>query len=172
MDQQDQANSGNESSAASAQIPPWAYWAVPVLLAFVLRIVSLELNSMSHDELSTWARTEYNRARGVITYGVKPDYHPPGHFLLIFAIKKLGWETAFALRLPSVIAGALSVGVLYRIGRQLFDRWTGCMAALLVEVQTIAEQVPSSFSSGGLQYKERVCKCLCSTEPQCWSPAE
>ena len=53
------------------QIPPWAFWAVPVLVAFLLRIVSLELNSMSHDELSTWARTEYNRIV-VITYGVKP----------------------------------------------------------------------------------------------------
>jgi len=115
-------------------IPDWVFWLIPVLVALLLRHTALELNSLSHDELSTWARTEYSKVRGVIEYGVKPDYHPPGHFLLIWGVKQLGWESAYALRLPSVLASVLSVGFMYRIGRDLYDRWTGSMAALLMSV--------------------------------------
>ena len=122
------------ASDKSVGPPTWLLWGVPMALALVLRWVSLDLNSMSHDELSTWARTEYPRLRGVIQYGVVPDYHPPGHFMLIWVIKQLGFESAVALRLPSVLAGVLSVGVLYRIGAQLYDRWTGSLSAMLMAV--------------------------------------
>lgn len=130
----DQPSVGTPKREGVATIPDWCFWCVPVLIALLLRYASLELNSLSHDELSTWARTEYNRLRGVIEYGVKPDYHPPGHFFLIWAVKQMGWESAFALRLPSVIASVLSVGFTYRIGRTLFDKWTGSMAAMLMSV--------------------------------------
>lgn len=125
---QDESSISDEKGSWS----DWAYWALPMAVACLLCGLSLDLNSLSHDELSTWSRTEYGRLPAVLTYGVGPDFHPPGHFILIWLIKQVGFESEVALRLPSVIAAVLSVGVLSRIGGTLFDRWTGCVAALLM----------------------------------------
>jgi hypothetical protein len=131
-DKDERSPAGSSISEEMSSMPGWVFWALPVAVACLMYGTSLDLNSLSHDELSTWSRTEYRRLPGLITYGVVPDLHPPGHFILIWLVKQMGWESAVALRLPSVIAGVLSVGVLYRIGRALFDRWTGCVAALLM----------------------------------------
>lgn len=113
---------------------PWLPVLAITLVAAILRLSGLDTQSLSHDELSTWARTEHNGLKGLLEYGVRTDLHPPGHFLLIWAIKNLGFDSAIAMRLPSAIASTLAVPLLYRIGKHLFDHTIGALAAGIMAV--------------------------------------
>ncbi len=113
---------------------PWIGISALTLLAAVLRLYGLDAQSLSHDELSTWARTEYPGIKGLLEYGVRTDFHPPGHFLLIWCIKQLGFDSSVAMRLPSAIAGTLCVPLLIRIGQRFFDRATAWLAATMMAI--------------------------------------
>ena len=113
---------------------PWLPITLLTLLAAVLALMGLDFQSLSHDELSTWARTEYKGLKGLLEYGVRTDLHPQGHFLIIWWIKQAGFDSAIAMRLPSALAATASVPLLYRIGTRLFDRPTALLASGLMAV--------------------------------------
>src|SRR3954451_17761246 len=57
------------------------------------------------------------------------DRHPPLHYIVLWAtVKGLG-DGELAVRLPSIIAGTLVIPALYLLGRELYDRRTGLVAA-------------------------------------------
>lgn len=58
--------------------------------------------------------------------------HPPAYYFLMFGWTKLFGTTVFALRLPSVIFGLLSVFLIFRIGCKLFNDRIGLIAAILL----------------------------------------
>jgi O-antigen/teichoic acid export membrane protein len=60
------------------------------------------------------------------------DVHPPLHFLILWVSVRLLGTAEWAVRLPSVLAGAALVSVLYGTTRELFDRRTARVAAALV----------------------------------------
>jgi 4-amino-4-deoxy-L-arabinose transferase-like glycosyltransferase len=57
-----------------------------------------------------------------------PSFH---NFLQSLSIRLFG-QTTLALRLLSVLAGALTIGAVYIFGSRLFNRWTGVYAALFL----------------------------------------
>ncbi len=57
------------------------------------------------------------------------DRQPPLHDLVLWLTIRLFGHGEFAVRLPSVIAGTLIVPALYELGRELYDRRTGLLAA-------------------------------------------
>jgi hypothetical protein len=59
------------------------------------------------------------------------DRHPPLFPLVLWATVHLGGTSDLALRLPSIAAGVLVVPALYALGRELYDRRTAVLAALL-----------------------------------------
>ena len=59
------------------------------------------------------------------------DVHPPLHHALLWVWVRVFGHSEFAVRAPSVIAGTLLVPALYLLGRELYDRRTGLVAALL-----------------------------------------
>ena len=62
------------------------------------------------------------------------DRQPPlYHLVLWYTIRAFG-HSEFAVRLPSLIAGTLIVPVLYELGRELYDRRTGLIAASFAAV--------------------------------------
>lgn len=63
----------------------------------------------------------------LVTY----DVHPPLHHALLWVWVRLFGASEFSVRAPSVIAGTLLVPALYLLGRELYDRRTGLVAALL-----------------------------------------
>jgi 4-amino-4-deoxy-L-arabinose transferase-like glycosyltransferase len=67
------------------------------------------------------------------------------NFLQSLSIRLFG-QTAEALRLLSVLAGALTVGAVYLFGSKLFHRWTGVFAALFL----LAFHYHNHFSRIGL----------------------
>jgi 4-amino-4-deoxy-L-arabinose transferase-like glycosyltransferase len=56
------------------------------------------------------------------------------YFLLVSVPVGLLGRTAFAVRLPSALAGALAVGATYALGRELFGRRVGLVAGVLLAV--------------------------------------
>jgi hypothetical protein len=57
------------------------------------------------------------------------DRHPPLHHLVLWLTIRAFGDSEFAVRLPSLIAGTLVIPVIYELGRELYDRRTGLVAA-------------------------------------------
>ncbi|MGH7749729.1 MAG: glycosyltransferase family 39 protein, partial [Candidatus Dormibacteria bacterium] len=65
------------------------------------------------------------------------DVHPPGYLLLLHGWMRLFGTDLYLLRLPSEIAGILCVPALYLLGKALYGRRVGLIAALLGTVSPI-----------------------------------
>ncbi len=101
------------------------------LVGLTLRIYGLGSESLWWDEvyaISTMARPgplEIIRLSST-------DNNPPLFYLILHYWMLFTGDSAFSVRLPSAIAGALAVPVMYGIGRLLFDRGAGLLAALIL----------------------------------------
>ncbi len=120
----------------------WLYRALLLLLialAFVRGVYGLGFNSLWWDESLSLQRASYDlplvlsneivltdTSRQVITF----DNHPPLYFLLLHFVVKLAGQSEFALRFPSLAFSVLTVPLLYAVGKYLFDRRAGLLAAL------------------------------------------
>lgn len=62
------------------------------------------------------------------------DVHPPLHHAVVWALVRVLGDAEWVVRLPSVVAGALLVPAAYALGRELYGRRTGLVAALFVTV--------------------------------------
>jgi uncharacterized membrane protein len=65
------------------------------------------------------------------------DRHPPLHYLSLWATVRIFGHGELAVRLPSLIAGTLVIPVLYELGRELYDRRTGLVAAAFATVSPL-----------------------------------
>jgi uncharacterized membrane protein len=66
------------------------------------------------------------------------DVHPPLHAAVLWVTVRVLGDGELAVRLPSIIAGVALVPLLYAVGRELFDRRTGLVAAALGAVSPLA----------------------------------
>jgi uncharacterized membrane protein len=67
-----------------------------------------------------------------LTAATAADIHPPFYYLLLHFWMLLCGRGEAALRLFSVVIGALTIPLLYGVGRRLFDTRTALLAALLL----------------------------------------
>ena len=65
------------------------------------------------------------------------DRHPPLFALLLWATVHLGGTSDLAVRMPSIVAGSLVAPALYALGRELYDRRTGIVAAALGSISPL-----------------------------------
>ena len=82
------------------------------LLGAVLRIAGLEAESLSNDELASWSQSQAGTWCDVV-HRMRGNVHPPGWVLLVRAVDAWLGSSPAALRLPSAIAGALSIPALF-----------------------------------------------------------
>ena len=104
------------------------FLAVLVLAAF-LRFYRLDAQSFWNDEGNAARIAE--RSVNLIVEGAAGDIHPPGYYLLLHVWQAVFGESEFALRSLSVVAGLALVACAYFLGRRLFTRGTGLIAAFL-----------------------------------------
>jgi hypothetical protein len=121
-----------EAPASSVPAPP--RWRAPALLAALVAAgVGLRLladRSLWLDEATTWYQSQL--PFDVLLHDLRTtDVHPPGHHALVWLSVRAFGDSEVALRLPSMIAGAALVPMLFVAGRALFDRRTGLIAATL-----------------------------------------
>jgi 4-amino-4-deoxy-L-arabinose transferase-like glycosyltransferase len=65
------------------------------------------------------------------------DRQPPLYHLTLWLTIRAFGHGEFAVRLPSMVAGTLVIPVLYELGRELYDRRTGLIAAAFAAVSPV-----------------------------------
>lgn len=99
-----------------------------ILVAFGLRVWITR--GLWLDEATSVAQAKMDFGR-MLSYLRQSDVHPPlFHMILWLDIRVFG-TSELAVRLPSIAFGTLLVPVLYMTGRELFNRSTGLVAALI-----------------------------------------
>ncbi len=105
-------------------------WAVAILgVGLLVRLAGLGVELLWYDEAFTayLVRLPFPNMMQVIA----GDVHPPGHYLVVRAVAALLGRSALALRLPSVVFGALSGLLLYHLLRDSAGPRAGVIAGLL-----------------------------------------
>jgi mannosyltransferase len=93
-------------------------WIIAVLLlAALLRFYGLADENLWLDESFSWAQA--TMSYGDMMGTVMVDVHPPLYFNILFATVNVLGESEFALRLPSVLFGLLTVWMVYLVGLRL-----------------------------------------------------
>lgn len=107
-----------------------------LILAFALRIYKLGEKSLWVDEI--WSTIEAKKGLVDLITHKNLDYfgYSPVHYLLPHFMLYLG-SSEFLFRLPSVIIGVFAVYALYLLGKYLFDRKTGLIAAFLLSISSL-----------------------------------
>lgn len=101
-----------------------------LLLALVLRLIGLGEFSYGNDELSAIWRLRHDNLADLLRYGVKEgDMHPAGVQIFMWLWSKIGGTGEFWMRLPFAVSSVIAVFFLYRLGKSLFDPFTGLLAA-------------------------------------------
>ncbi len=120
--------------------------AVPLtlVLALILRLLAMG-RPLWYDE--TFAILFSEKGLGPMLYGTltpvsggAADIHPLLYYLTLDGWMKLFGESAPAVRSLSIVFSVMTVGVIFLLGRDLFDRRTGIAAALITAIAPFAIQ--------------------------------
>lgn len=103
-----------------------------VALAFTLSLFRLENKNIWWDE--GWSVWLARQDLGSIAATTAADEHPPLHYWFLHFWNGWAGETEFAVRFSSVIFAVLAVTLTYRLGRELWGRPWGLVAALLLAI--------------------------------------
>ncbi|MBN1844853.1 MAG: glycosyltransferase family 39 protein [Sedimentisphaerales bacterium] len=111
----------------------WNTWLVLLILlvGLGLRLHQLGRESFWFDEGVSIARSDQSLS-GLLANARRAGGNPPGYFLLLHYWIGLFGRGEAAVRMLSVVFGALCLSLAYRMGRLLFDRRTACLTLLLV----------------------------------------
>lgn len=108
---------------------PSAVCLLILLLATCLRFTRITYQSYWNDEGNSRALAGY--AVPDIIRSAAADIHPPGYYLALAGWRALVGESELALRGFSALAGVVLIALLYRLGREYFDKRAALAAALL-----------------------------------------
>ncbi|HLD80253.1 MAG TPA: glycosyltransferase family 39 protein [Candidatus Nanoarchaeia archaeon] len=126
---------------------------VIILLGLLLRLYDLNKESIWVDEAYSLHYALLPSPNEVMAGTVETEGAPPGYYLLLhYWIKAFG-SSEFSVRFPSLLAGALSIAIIFKIGEVLYDRRTGLIAALLLStsmLQILFSQETRLYSIYGL----------------------
>jgi mannosyltransferase len=109
----------------------WILFAI-LALAVTLRFFQLDAQSFWNDE-GTSARVA-ERSLPLITAAAIGDIHPPLYYYALHFWRGIFGSSESALRGFSAALGVILVGLIYLLGRQLFDEFTALAAAFVAAV--------------------------------------
>lgn len=101
-----------------------------VLLAFGLRVYALERDSLWLDEICQVLASDRSVWQAVLQSAQNYGNTPLDYVVTSLALR-VG-RSEGVLRLPAVLWGTLSVAMLYALGREMYDKHTGFLAAFLL----------------------------------------
>jgi hypothetical protein len=103
-----------------------------MLIALVMRLGNLDL-PLSHDEAYTYTAFASKSIGHIVS-----DYHLPNNHvflsILIHITTRLLGDHLWAIRLPTIVAGALMVPATYWFAKRLYSRETAFLSAALVAI--------------------------------------
>lgn len=108
-----------------------------LVAGLALRLFRLNYQGVWYDE--AFSLTVSNLSFGDMNAKLIADFvHPPLHYYILHGVfSGLGFGD-FQARLVSALFGALTIVVMFRLGRYLFDAATGLIGALLIAVSQLA----------------------------------
>jgi len=111
------------------ELPAWWPLAAIMLLAAVLRLATLDLQSFWYDEAFTPVHVLHPSLWATLRSVVHTENTPPLWYVLVWADSRVLGNGEIALRLPSALAGVATVPVAWAIGGELTRRRTTAIAA-------------------------------------------
>ena len=117
-------------------LPAWMAWPVVAVLtgtSFGLAYFDLTKRSLWFDEGYTWL-TARQSPHAILALSRSRGYHLVPYFFIVHQMTVWFGDSETVLRLPSVIAGALTVPVLYLLACRLGGRLAGVYACILFVV--------------------------------------
>jgi mannosyltransferase len=113
-------------------------WLFGILaVAAVARLILIGAESYWFDEI--WAVKQVRGELGAVLSSLaKEDVHPPLYPIVLWGWIRLMGEAEWATRLLSALVGTGAVAVLYALGRDLFNRRTGLVAAAILALHAFA----------------------------------
>ena len=102
-----------------------------VCAGFFLRLAGTSETGLNPDEAQLAWVSAASTLQEMWLFEVKASPHPPAIFLLMHYMLNLSWDPGW-LRLPSVLCGAFSIWMSYRVARELLGAPAGVVVAWLV----------------------------------------
>jgi len=123
---------GDDNAQAFSRSNGKTFWLLLIIVvAIVLRFRGLTFQSYGFEELlSVWCSNPANPIAHVVSLSLTNDLLPLQQLGMWFSYQALGYNE-MAGRLPSMLAGVLTIPAIYLLGRELFDGRTGLYAAAL-----------------------------------------
>ncbi len=118
-------------------LPAWWPLAALTLLAAVLRLSTLGLQSFWYDEAFTPVHVLHPSLWATLKAMVHSENTPPLWYVIAWADARVLGTGEVALRLPSALAGIATVPVAWAIGRELAGRRAAIACAALVAVNPL-----------------------------------
>src|SRR5215204_3975358 len=104
-----------------------------LLVALLLRVFQLDAESLWLDEATSVYIGNHGFVQILGEMSIQ-NRHPPLYLLLLHYWMQLFGDSEFSVRLPSVFFGVFSVGMLYKVGTLLFDKWIGLISAFIMTI--------------------------------------
>lgn len=106
-----------------------------LVIGFVYRLYGLDRNHSfwsDEDHVAVFVRAIFERGRPVLRSGYSSDLYQWLQYWSGAISAKIFGLNEFALRFPSIIFGVLTIWAIFLLGKELFDKKTGLIAAVLV----------------------------------------
>ncbi len=104
-----------------------------LILSLLLSLVNLN-QSLWWDEAINVVYAKSSEFWWFVTKYPVGDFHPPGWFALLWVWGHIFGFSEISVRLPSVILGTATVWLTYLLGKELFNKKIGLLAALLMAI--------------------------------------
>ncbi len=128
---------GARATGQAGTLSSWWPLAAITLLAAVLRLGTLNLQSFWYDEAFTPVHVLHPGLAATLRAFVHTENTPPLWYILAWGSSRLFGTGEVALRLPSALAGIATVPVAWGIGRELAGRRAALVTAALVAVNPL-----------------------------------
>jgi mannosyltransferase len=128
------APAGTRAEPAAGRLPGWWPLAALTLLAAVLRLSTLDLQSFWYDEAFTPVHVLHTSLTATLRAVSRTENSPPLWYLIAWADSRVLGTGEVALRLPSALAGIATVPVAWAIGSELCGRRAAIACAALTAV--------------------------------------
>jgi predicted membrane-bound mannosyltransferase len=109
-----------------------------IVLAAVLRVIGLNKpEGLWYDEAVSFFGARNSFPFGIIGYSLTADLQPPLYILILHIWMAIFGTADIALRALSALFGVLIVPVMYLAGKELSNKKTGLIAALLTALNAL-----------------------------------
>lgn len=103
---------------------------VLLLIGLLMRILFIEFQGLSNDELSAWYRTRFEMGEEFWKLGVSQgDMHPAFYQVVLWIWVRIFGDSEFSLRSTSLLFFIANLTLIYSIGRRFFSKYTGNLIA-------------------------------------------